>query len=65
MNFAHYPAGVTEVVYQRALPLGTRGLSIVPARLGDRAGVQGAAVMLLEHLFSTDQVEDAIRLARV
>ena len=29
-------AGVREVVYQRAVPLGTRSLLIVPSTLGDR-----------------------------
>jgi predicted NBD/HSP70 family sugar kinase len=54
-------AGVTEVVYQRTLPLATRGLTIRSATLGDRAGIQGAAVMVQEQLFSTEALESALR----
>ena len=54
-------AGITEVVYQRTLPLATRGLSIRPAQLGDRAGIQGASVLVQEQLFSTEAIDDAVR----
>ena len=45
-------AGVREVVYQRSLPLATRHLRIVRSQLADRAGVIGAAVMVIEHVLS-------------
>jgi predicted NBD/HSP70 family sugar kinase len=38
-------AGIRSVVYQRALPLATRKLTIEPSVLGGSAGVQGAAVL--------------------
>ena len=37
-------AGVREGIFSRSLPLATRDLRIVPCRLGDRAGVIGAAI---------------------
>jgi predicted NBD/HSP70 family sugar kinase len=40
-------AGVREVTIQRSLPLATGELSIVPSQLGDRAGVVGAAIMVI------------------
>lgn len=45
-------AGVREVVYQRSLPLATRHLRLVRSQLADRAGVIGAAVMVIEDLLS-------------
>ena len=53
-------AGVREVVYQRSLPLATRHLRVVPSQLGDRAGVMGAAVMVIEHVLSPAAVDAAI-----
>jgi len=50
-------AGVREVVYQRAVPLGTRSLRIVPSTLRDRAGVVGAAIMAIEHVLEPDAVD--------
>ena len=46
-----------EVVYQRAVPLGTRSLRIVRSALDDRAGVIGAAVMVIEHVLAPDVVD--------
>ncbi len=53
-------AGVREVVYQRSLPLATRHLRIVRSRLADRAGVIGAAVMVIEHVLSPAAIDAAI-----
>ena len=53
-------AGVREVVYQRSLPLATRHLRIVRSRLADRAGVIGAAVMVIEHVLSPEAIDAAI-----
>jgi predicted NBD/HSP70 family sugar kinase len=53
-------AGVRETVYQRSLPLATRHLRIARSELGDRAGIVGAAVMIIEHLFSPEAVDDAL-----
>jgi predicted NBD/HSP70 family sugar kinase len=56
----HLLAGVREVVYQRAVPLGTRSLRIVRSALDDRAGVIGAAVMVIEHVLAPDAVDRLI-----
>ena len=53
----HLLAGVREVVYQRAVPLGTRSLRIVRSALDDRAGVIGAAVMVIEHVLAPEAVD--------
>jgi predicted NBD/HSP70 family sugar kinase len=60
----HLLAGVREVVYQRSLPLATRSLRIVRSRLDERAGVAGAAVMVIEHILSPDAVDDALAQPR-
>jgi len=54
-------AGVREVIFERSLPLATRDLRTVPSRLGDRAGVQGAAIMVVEHVLAPDAVDQALR----
>lgn len=48
----HVLAGVREVVYSRSLPLATQHLRIQASELGDRAGVIGAAVMVVEHVLA-------------
>ncbi|WP_327089705.1 ROK family transcriptional regulator [Nonomuraea sp. NBC_01738] len=48
----HVLAGVREVVYSRSLPLATQHLRIQAGELGDRAGVIGAAVMVVEHVLA-------------
>src|SRR5215208_5200060 len=53
----HLLAGVREVVYQRAVPLGTRSLRIVRSALDDRAGVIGAAAMVIEHVLAPEAVD--------
>ncbi|MFT4030217.1 MAG: ROK family protein [Protaetiibacter sp.] len=47
-----YLAGVREVVLRRSLPLATRDLTIATSPLRDRAGLLGAAFMVLDELFS-------------
>ena len=53
-------AGVREGIFGRSLPLATRDLRIVPCRLGDRAGVTGAATMVIEHVLSPDEVDRSL-----
>jgi predicted NBD/HSP70 family sugar kinase len=53
-------AGVREVTYRRSLPLATHDLLTVPSRLGDRAGVIGAAVMVVEHVLAPEVVDRAL-----
>lgn len=48
----YFIAAIREVVYGEAIPLATRDLQVLRAQLGSRAGVVGAAVMVLEQLFN-------------
>lgn len=41
----HLIAGIREVIFQRSTVLATRDLQLLPARLGGRAGVVGAATL--------------------
>ncbi|WP_327584009.1 ROK family transcriptional regulator [Nonomuraea sp. NBC_00507] len=50
-------AGVRETIYSRSLPLATQHLGIRVSELGDRAGVIGAAVMVVEHVLSPDTID--------
>jgi predicted NBD/HSP70 family sugar kinase len=50
-------AGVREVVYGRSLPLATMELHVVVSRAGVRAGVIGAATMVIQHVLSPAQVD--------
>jgi predicted NBD/HSP70 family sugar kinase len=56
----HLLAGVREGIFGRSLPLATRDLRIVPSRLGDRAGVIGAATMVTEHVLSPSAIDQAL-----
>jgi predicted NBD/HSP70 family sugar kinase len=53
-------AGIRESVYARSLPLATRRLQIVPARLGDRAGTVGLTSMLADHIFDIRRIDAAL-----
>jgi hypothetical protein len=58
-------ARVRAVVYRRSLPLATQHLRIVPSRRsGERAGVIGAAVMVVERVLSPRQVDELVAAAR-
>ncbi|MET0325796.1 MAG: ROK family transcriptional regulator [Ilumatobacteraceae bacterium] len=50
-------AGVREIVYRRSLPLATSELRIVQAAVGDRSGVVGAAVMVIDQVLAPDAVD--------
>jgi predicted NBD/HSP70 family sugar kinase len=53
-------AGVRETAF-RSAPLTTRDLRLVASRLGDRAGVIGAAIMVTERILSPAAVDESIR----
>nr|WP_205740666.1 ROK family transcriptional regulator [Haloactinopolyspora alba] len=53
-------AGVREVVYQRSLPLATQDLRIVRSRAGERAGVVGAAVMVIDDLLAPANIDSQL-----
>jgi len=56
----HLLAGVREVVYRRSIPLATRDLVIVQSRGGDRAGVLGAAILVVQQALSVAGVEGIV-----
>jgi predicted NBD/HSP70 family sugar kinase len=60
----HLLAGVREVIFQRSLPLATRDLTIAGSRLGDRAGVVGAAIMVVDHVLEPEAVDRAVQQAQ-
>ncbi|WP_351235246.1 ROK family transcriptional regulator [Streptomyces sp. NPDC002133] len=49
--------GVREVLYRRAMPRTTAKLDVVTGKLGDRAGLIGAAALVVEHLYAPDQAD--------
>jgi predicted NBD/HSP70 family sugar kinase len=53
-------AGVREVAFGRSLPMATRDLRMGCSQLGDRAGIIGAAIMVVEHVLAPDTVDRAI-----
>ena len=54
-------AGVREITVQRSLPLATRDLTVVHSRLGDGAGVVGAAIMVIERVLAPAAVDRALQ----
>jgi predicted NBD/HSP70 family sugar kinase len=56
-------AGVREGIFSRSLPLATRDLRIVRCRLGDRAGVTGAAITAIEQVLSPAAVDQTLQTA--
>jgi len=61
----HLLAGVREVVYRRSTALATRSIRIARSTLDDRAGVIGAAVMVIEAVLAPEAVDQAIAAAGV
>ncbi len=56
-------AGVRERIYERSTVLATHDLRIERTELGDRAGVVGAAVMIIESILLPSAVDAAITAA--
>ncbi|MFI8227721.1 ROK family protein [Streptomyces sp. NPDC085900] len=52
--------GVRELLYQRALPRSTAHLDVVTSRLGERAGLVGAAALVVEYLYAPERVEERL-----
>ncbi|MGV9238016.1 ROK family protein [Streptomyces nigra] len=52
LSGAPFMTGVRELLYQRAFPRATANLQVVTSRLGDHAGVIGAASMVVQFLYS-------------
>ena len=53
-------AGIRETVYQRSTALSTNELRIRTGSLGDRAGVIGAAALVIEHVFDPAAIDAAL-----
>jgi len=49
-----YLATIRQIIYARSAPLATRDLVVQLSTLGHRAGVTGAASMVLDQLFSAE-----------
>lgn len=49
-------AAIRQTVYRRSLPLATRELRIARTSLGDKAGLYGAAFVVLDELFSRERL---------
>jgi hypothetical protein len=49
-------ATIRESIYRRSLPLATRELRIIRSPLDDRAGLMGAAFMVVDELFSRERL---------
>jgi predicted NBD/HSP70 family sugar kinase len=52
-----FVTGVRELLYQRAMPRTTAYLQVVTSRLGERAGLAGAAAMVVEHLYAPERAD--------
>jgi predicted NBD/HSP70 family sugar kinase len=54
-------AGIREIAFRRSPPLATRDLRLVASRLGDRAGVIGAAIMVTDRILAPAVVDELAR----
>ena len=53
-------AGVREAVIGRSMPMATRDLLVASSRLGERAGMIGAAIMVIEDVLAPANVDRAV-----
>lgn len=53
-------AGIRETVYRRSTALSTNDLQITTGTLGDRAGIIGAAALIIEHVFDPEAVDASL-----
>jgi len=56
-----YVASIREAIYRRSTPLATSELVVRKTSLGDRAGLIGAAVLVLDEIFSHRNVGRLVR----
>lgn len=59
-----FVAGLRETLYGNATALATRTLQVVPAALGDRAGVIGSAMMVLDQVLGTEAIDGMVAASR-
>jgi hypothetical protein len=56
----HLIAGVRQLIYQHSLPLATRDMQIVPTRYRSRAGIAGAAYLVLDHVLDPATIDEIV-----
>jgi predicted NBD/HSP70 family sugar kinase len=56
-------AGIREVAYRRSTALATSRLQIVQSSLRDRAGVTGAAAMVIEHVLAPGWIDSNLQVS--
>lgn len=56
----HLIAGIRETVYRRSIPLATQELQVVQSRGGERAGVLGASILVIQDLLSPAGIAERI-----
>jgi predicted NBD/HSP70 family sugar kinase len=57
----HLLAGVRELIYRRCLPLALEGLGVFAARSDDRAGILGAAHLVIDAALSSAALEGTVK----
>lgn len=60
----HLLAGVKELIYRRCLPLALGGLGVFPARCDERAGVLGAAHLVIDLALAPGSLGETIARSR-
>jgi predicted NBD/HSP70 family sugar kinase len=56
----HLIAGVRQLIYQHSLPLATRDMQIVPTKYRSRAGIAGAAYLVLDHVLEPTTIDEIV-----
>ena len=56
-------AGIREVAYRRSTALATSRLQILQSTLGDRAGITGAAAMVIEHVLAPSWIDSNLQVS--
>jgi predicted NBD/HSP70 family sugar kinase len=56
-----FMTGVRELLYQRAMPRTTAHLKVVTSRLGEHAGLIGAAAMVVDVLYAPERADARLR----
>ncbi|MDT7791291.1 MAG: hypothetical protein QOD59_727, partial [Mycobacterium sp.] len=59
-----FVAGLRETLYGNATTLATRVLQVVPSTYGDRSGVIGSAMMVLDDVLSPAAIDASITASR-
>jgi predicted NBD/HSP70 family sugar kinase len=60
LTHEHFLLGVRETLYERTVPLATRDLQVTSSVLQDRAAIEGARIMVVDHQFSAEAVDSRL-----